>query len=86
VIYSYRKYIDYYKVDQVLQIAILDYLLDPKVAESVSKEMSKDCIVVFDEAHNIDNVCTESLSVDITRPILDASSRSISELGRRVDE
>ena len=29
------------------------YLLDPKVAEQVSKEMSKDSIVVFDEAHNI---------------------------------
>lgn len=29
------------------------YLLDPKIAERVSKELSKDCIVVFDEAHNI---------------------------------
>lgn len=29
------------------------YLLDPKVAEQVSKDMSKDSIVVFDEAHNI---------------------------------
>lgn len=32
------------------------YLLDPKVAEQVSKEMSKDAIVVFDEAHNIGTV------------------------------
>ncbi|KAF8743257.1 DNA repair helicase, partial [Rhizoctonia solani] len=30
------------------------YLLDPKVAEQVSKELSKDSIVVFDEAHNIE--------------------------------
>lgn len=29
------------------------YLLDPKIADQVSKEMSKDSIVVFDEAHNI---------------------------------
>jgi DNA excision repair protein ERCC-2 len=29
------------------------YLLDPKVAENVSAEMSKESIVVFDEAHNI---------------------------------
>lgn len=29
------------------------YLLDPKVADLVSKEFSKDSIVVFDEAHNI---------------------------------
>lgn len=29
------------------------YLLDPKVADQVSKELAKDSIVVFDEAHNI---------------------------------
>lgn len=29
------------------------YLLDPKIAERVSKEFGPDCIVVFDEAHNI---------------------------------
>lgn len=29
------------------------YLLDPKVAEQVSKEIGKEAIVVFDEAHNI---------------------------------
>ena len=29
------------------------YLLDPKVAEQVSKEITKDAIAVFDEAHNI---------------------------------
>ncbi|KAJ3176597.1 DNA-dependent ATPase of the nucleotide excision repair factor 4 complex [Geranomyces variabilis] len=62
------------------------YLLDPKVAELVSKELSKDCIVVFDEAHNIDNVCTESLSIDITRPMLDASARSVTALSTRIDE
>ncbi|TPX62989.1 hypothetical protein PhCBS80983_g00156 [Powellomyces hirtus] len=61
------------------------YLLDPKVADLVSKEMAKDCIVVFDEAHNIDNVCTESLSMDITRPMLDASARSIQALSTRID-
>lgn len=29
------------------------YLLDPKIAETVSKELSKSSVVVFDEAHNI---------------------------------
>lgn len=29
------------------------YLLDPKVAEQVSQELSKEAIVIFDEAHNI---------------------------------
>lgn len=34
------------------------YLLDPKIASMVSSEIERDSIVVFDEAHNIDNVCT----------------------------
>ena len=29
------------------------YLVDPKIAELVSASMGNDCIVVFDEAHNI---------------------------------
>ncbi|KAL5529015.1 RAD15 [Sanghuangporus baumii] len=62
------------------------YLLDPKVAEQVSKDISKDAIVVFDEAHNIDNVCLESLSIDLTRPMLDSASRSVIKLGEKVEE
>lgn len=31
------------------------YLLDPKIAELVSREFGKECIIVFDEAHNIGN-------------------------------
>lgn len=77
------------------------YLLDPKVAEQVSKELSKDAIVVFDEAHNIgkfsiheinkhlislDNVCIESLSIDLTRPMLDSAARSVSKLGDQIEE
>ncbi|KAG5642195.1 DNA-dependent ATPase of the nucleotide excision repair factor 4 complex [Asterophora parasitica] len=62
------------------------YLLDPKVAEQVSKELSKDAIVVFDEAHNIDNVCIESLSIDLTRPMLDSAARSVSKLGEKIEE
>nr|CAD7442504.1 unnamed protein product [Timema bartmani] len=31
------------------------YLLDPKIADVVSKELTKSSVVVFDEAHNIDD-------------------------------
>ncbi|KAI5122977.1 hypothetical protein M0805_006856 [Coniferiporia weirii] len=62
------------------------YLLDPKVAEQVSKDLSKDAIVVFDEAHNIDNVCLESLSIDLTRPMLDSAARSVTKLGDKIEE
>ena len=60
------------------------YLLDPKIAEYVSKELSKDSIIVFDEAHNIDNVCIESLSIDISRPMLEAGTRGIKDLDERI--
>ncbi|TYJ57741.1 hypothetical protein B9479_001595 [Cryptococcus floricola] len=62
------------------------YLLDPKVAEQVSAEMSKESIVVFDEAHNIDNVCIESLSVDLTRPMLESAARSVNKLSDKIAE
>src|ERR1700733_9414105 len=62
------------------------YLLDPKIAERVSKELSKDCIVVFDEAHNIDNVCIEALSIDLTEDSLRKASRGASNLERRISD
>jgi DNA excision repair protein ERCC-2 len=62
------------------------YLLDPKIAERVSKELSKDSIVVFDEAHNIDNVCIESLSTDITEDSLRKATRGAQNLERKITE
>ena len=73
------------------------YLLDPKIADLVSKELARDTIVVFDEAHNIgnnrmilvlkkDNVCIESMSVDITKQNIDSSAKSITMLSERIEE
>lgn len=62
------------------------YLLDPKIAERVSKELSKDCIVVFDEAHNIDNVCIESLSIDLNDDILRKATRGADNLEKKINE
>ena len=56
------------------------YLLDPKIAELVSKELSKNSIVVFDEAHNIDNVCIESMSVNITKRMIEKCQTNINTL------
>eukprot|EP01083_Nonionella_stella_P043273 116757_1 len=56
------------------------YLLDPKIANAVSNELEKDCIVVFDEAHNIDNICIEALSVKIDRKILRSGLKNIDKL------
>ncbi|AOA62429.1 DNA repair protein [Komagataella phaffii CBS 7435] len=62
------------------------YLLDPKIAQRVSKELSKESIVIFDEAHNIDNVCIESLSLDLTNDTLKKASRGVNSLSKKVDE
>jgi DNA excision repair protein ERCC-2 len=62
------------------------YLLDPKIAERVSRDFSKDCIIVFDEAHNIDNVCIESLSTDITEDSLRKATRGAQNLESRISQ
>ncbi|KAG7773410.1 hypothetical protein KL930_004525 [Ogataea haglerorum] len=62
------------------------YLLDPKIAERVSKELSRDSIIIFDEAHNIDNVCIESLSLDLTEDVLRRASKGANALARKVEE
>lgn len=62
------------------------YLLDPKIAERVSNEVSKDAIVIFDEAHNIDNVCIESLSLDLNNDVLKRATKGAYALEDRIDE
>eukprot|EP00912_Choanoflagellata_sp_UC4_P001013 UC4_evm2s623 len=61
------------------------YMLDPKIAELVSKEMGKDSVVVFDEAHNIDNVCIESMSINLARRHLVGASSNIIKLKRHIE-
>eukprot|EP00405_Crypthecodinium_cohnii_P037987 CAMPEP_0206536930 /NCGR_PEP_ID=MMETSP0325_2-20121206/7038_1 /ASSEMBLY_ACC=CAM_ASM_000347 /TAXON_ID=2866 /ORGANISM="Crypthecodinium cohnii, Strain Seligo" /LENGTH=892 /DNA_ID=CAMNT_0054034227 /DNA_START=156 /DNA_END=2831 /DNA_ORIENTATION=+ len=50
--------------------------------ESAGKEPS---IVVFDEAHNIDDVCIESLSVPLNREHLEMSARNLQQLNSEID-
>ena len=46
----------------------------------VSRELQKDCVVVFDEAHNIDNVCIEALSVNLRDNTLASAARNLTSL------
>jgi hypothetical protein len=46
----------------------------------VSRELEKECVVVFDEAHNIDNVCIEALSVNLRKQTLQAARNNIRKL------
>jgi DNA excision repair protein ERCC-2 len=52
----------------------------------VSRELEAESIVVFDEAHNIDNVCIEALSVTLDRRRLEQSTRSVGRLQAKVAE
>jgi len=60
------------------------YLLDPKIADVVSKELARNSVVVFDEAHNIDNTCIDSMSVKINRKLLDKCQNSITVLEEEI--
>ncbi|XP_013777014.1 TFIIH basal transcription factor complex helicase XPD subunit-like [Limulus polyphemus] len=62
------------------------YLLDPKIADLVSKEFSRNSIVVFDEAHNIDNVCIESMSVTISRRVIERCQNNIQVLAQTIKD
>ena len=61
------------------------YLLDPKIAGIVSKEIPRNTVVVFDEAHNIDNVCVQSMSVKLTRTTLGGALRNLDTLSAEVE-
>lgn len=43
------------------------YMIDSDIDDMIEQEMKKDCIVVFDEAHNIDDICLEAYSIDINK-------------------
>ena len=46
------------------------YLLDPKIAEVVSKEIVQSSVVVFDEAHNIGGLWRDTGGPEVRDPRL----------------
>jgi DNA excision repair protein ERCC-2 len=62
------------------------YLLDPKIYQLVSKSMQSECVVVFDEAHNIDNICIEVMSINFRLPTLEACSRNLTRVSAELDK
>ncbi|CAJ0575378.1 unnamed protein product, partial [Mesorhabditis spiculigera] len=61
------------------------YILDPKIAELVSKDFARKTCVVFDEAHNIDNVCIESMSVAMTEKNVDKAANELQHVEKLVN-
>eukprot|EP00835_Amoeboradix_gromovi_P006251 NODE_702_length_5024_cov_0.139898.p1 type:complete len:744 gc:universal NODE_702_length_5024_cov_0.139898:2594-363(-) len=62
------------------------YLLDPKIAELVSRDLLKESIVIMDESHNIDSVCIEAMSIDIDKHCLEKSAESIITLTKHISK
>lgn len=56
------------------------YMLDPKVSGMVSRELDARSVVVFDEAHNIDNICVEAMSVSLDRQTLVMAAKNLRKL------
>lgn len=62
------------------------YMLDPKISALVSRSLERESIVVFDEAHNIDNVCIEALSVNLDSRVLNQARGNLRSLKTQVDQ
>lgn len=73
IVYSYHYLLDpKVRKPRVLAIFRVD---SKKVSQLVSRELPQDAIVVFDEAHNIDNVCIEALSVWLNRNTMEDANK-----------
>eukprot|EP00916_Digyalum_oweni_P004076 GHVL01007246.1.p1 GENE.GHVL01007246.1~~GHVL01007246.1.p1 ORF type:complete len:581 (-),score=112.10 GHVL01007246.1:142-1836(-) len=96
-----RKFCPYFASRRLLQTANVvvlnyQYVIDPKVSQAaimgtvgrvLTESSEKDpCVVVFDEAHNIDNVCIEALSVNVNRQTLERASGNLHKLSDKVKE
>lgn len=56
-----------------------------QVSQMVSRELERESVVVFDEAHNIDNVCIEALSINLRQATLEGAQRNITRLQHAVE-
>ncbi|SCM21630.1 TFIIH basal transcription factor complex helicase XPD subunit, putative [Plasmodium chabaudi chabaudi] len=84
------------KIIEIAKVIVLNYqyIIDPKVSKSIflGKDINnrvnykKNDIIVFDEAHNIDSVCLEALSVNIDRSILNKASMNITTLFKKIEK
>jgi regulator of telomere elongation helicase 1 len=62
--------------DADIIFAPYNYLVDPKIRESTNI-MLEDCIVVIDEAHNIEDVCRSSGSIELSAKVVEIMQNEI---------
>eukprot|EP00743_Colponemidia_sp_Colp-15_P011079 GILK01012308.1.p1 GENE.GILK01012308.1~~GILK01012308.1.p1 ORF type:complete len:767 (-),score=129.90 GILK01012308.1:182-2482(-) len=86
-----KKWCPYFLARHLINVANVvvynyQYLLDPKIANMVSRELERECIIVFDECHNIDNACIEAFSVNINRQTLEVATRNLDTLNSQINK
>eukprot|EP01016_Furgasonia_blochmanni_P002677 TRINITY_DN11043_c0_g1_i2.p1 TRINITY_DN11043_c0_g1~~TRINITY_DN11043_c0_g1_i2.p1 ORF type:complete len:831 (+),score=146.97 TRINITY_DN11043_c0_g1_i2:59-2551(+) len=62
------------------------YLLDPDISSLVGKDLESESIVVFDEAHNIDDICIEVMSSKMNRVLLESASKNLDRLKVNIED
>ena len=62
------------------------YIIDPKISQLISNEFSSNSIVVFDEAHNIDSVCIESMSITISKASLESATSNLAVIEKEIEK
>eukprot|EP00871_Galdieria_phlegrea_P002952 jgi/Galph1/3658/GphlegSOOS_G2355.1 len=75
----------YFAARRVLQHAFVvvynyHYLLDPKVSKMISEELDGQCVIVFDEAHNINDVCIDMMSVSLKKDTVSRCYHNLNHL------
>lgn len=88
---SRKRWCPYYTARHCLSFANVivynyQYLLDPKIAGLISKNLARESIVVFDEAHNIDTICIDALSVNLREATLRRGLGNIARLRDAVED
>lgn len=63
-------------------ICTFNYVLDPGISEKIS--FPSNPIILFDEAHNIDNACIEAFKHEITRDVITQCKKGIDEIEKEI--
>ena len=62
------------------------YLIDYRANEELTRHLDKNSLVLIDEAHNIDSVCLDSVSVRLDKNILDKALDNLALLDKEYEK
>eukprot|EP00397_Hematodinium_sp_SG-2012_P004346 GEMP01004357.1.p1 GENE.GEMP01004357.1~~GEMP01004357.1.p1 ORF type:complete len:1303 (+),score=263.96 GEMP01004357.1:214-4122(+) len=85
VVLNYQYVIDP-KVSASANLGSRTSFLPHKQQVKLANEEKEPSIVVFDEAHNIDDVCLEAFTVEIYRHTLDSAMGNVTKLGQEIEK